>query len=82
MDATEREFIVELGGAAAWPLVACGEQSQPILRIGILMPFPPGNATAQKRVRVFREELRKRGWASSVNIQFDEPWLTADEVIE
>jgi hypothetical protein len=28
----------------------------------------------QERVRVFREELRKRGWASSVNIQFDERW--------
>jgi putative tryptophan/tyrosine transport system substrate-binding protein len=69
-----REFIVGLGGAAAWPLVARGEQSQPIRRIGILMPFPPGNATAQERVRVFREELRKRGWASSVNIQFDERW--------
>src|SRR5262249_37297431 len=25
--------------------------------------------------RAFREELRKRGWASGVNIQFDERWV-------
>ena len=68
-----REFIAGLG-AAAWPLVVAAQQSQAIRRIGILMPFPPGNATAQERVRIFREELRKRGWASSVNVQFDERW--------
>ena len=69
-----REFIAALGSAATWPLVARAQQSQNIRRIGILMPFPTGNATAQERVRIFREELRKRGWASSVNIQFDERW--------
>jgi len=69
-----REFIAALGSAATWPLVARAQQSQNIRRIGILMPFPTGNATAQERVRIFREELRKRGWASSVNVQFEERW--------
>jgi putative ABC transport system substrate-binding protein len=69
-----REFIAALGGAATWPLAARAQQPQNIRRIGILMPFPPGNAIAQERVRAFREELRKRGWASSVNLQFDERW--------
>jgi putative ABC transport system substrate-binding protein len=69
-----REFIAALGGAAAWPVAAPAQQSQAIQRIGILMPFPPGNATAQERVRAFRGELRKRGWASGVNVQFDERW--------
>jgi putative ABC transport system substrate-binding protein len=45
-------------------------------RIGILMPFPPTNAEMQARVRAFREELRKRGWAASVNAQFDERWTS------
>ena len=45
-------------------------------RIGILMPFPPTNAEMQARVRVFREELRKRGWAAGVNVQFDERWTS------
>jgi putative tryptophan/tyrosine transport system substrate-binding protein len=70
-----RTFIAGLGGAAAWPVVAWAQQQpERMRRIGILMPFPPGNATAQERVRAFREELRKRGWASSVNVQFDERW--------
>ena len=28
----------------------------------------------QVRLRAFRDELRKRGWATGVNIQFDERW--------
>jgi len=30
----------------------------------------------QARMRAFREELRKRGWAASVNVQFDERWTS------
>ena len=71
-----REFITLLGGAAAWPLVARAQQGERMRRIGILMPFPPTNAEAQARVRAFREELRKRGWAAGVNAQFDERWTS------
>lgn len=39
-----------------------------------MMPFPPTNAELQTRVRAFRDELRKRGWAASLNVQFDERW--------
>src|SRR5258708_38983931 len=70
-----REFIALLGGAAvAWPLAARAQQAERMRRIGVLMPYPPGNAEMQTRVRAFREELRKRGWASGVNAQFDERW--------
>jgi putative ABC transport system substrate-binding protein len=70
-----RQFITLLGGAAAaWPLAARAQQGERVRRIGILMPFPPTNAEAQARVRAFREELRKRGWATGVNAQFDERW--------
>src|SRR5262245_6298191 len=73
-----REFITLLGGGAAatWPLAAHAQQGERMRRIGILMPFPPANAEMQSRVRVFREELRKRGWASGVNAQFDERWTS------
>jgi putative ABC transport system substrate-binding protein len=40
------------------------------------MPYPPTNVEMQARVRAFREELRKRGWAASVNAQFDERWTS------
>ena len=39
------------------------------------MPYPPRDAVFQERVRAFREELRKRGWASGVNVEFDERWV-------
>src|SRR5262249_50404144 len=69
-----RDFITLLGGAAAWPLAARAQQAARVRRLGILMPLPPTNAEAQARVRAFREELRKRGWAAGVNAQFDERW--------
>src|SRR5262245_17236020 len=70
-----REFIALFGGAAAsWPLTARAQQAERVRRIAILMPFLPTNAEAQARVRAFREELRKRGWAAEVNAQFDERW--------
>jgi len=69
-----RTFISLLGGAAALPLAARAQQGGRVRRIGILMPLPPTNAEAQARVRAFREELRKRGWAAGVNAQFDERW--------
>src|SRR6266446_1625807 len=70
-----REFTTLLGGAAAaWLLPARAQQGGRVRRIGILMPLPPTNAEAQARVRAFREELRKRGWAAGVNAQFDERW--------
>ena len=68
-----RAFIAALGGVAAWPLVARA-QTERLRRIGVLMPYPPGDIERQMRVRAFREELRKRGWASGVNVQFDERW--------
>jgi putative tryptophan/tyrosine transport system substrate-binding protein len=72
-----REFLGVLGGAAtAWPLAAHGQRGERVRRIGILMPFPPTNAEMQARVRAFREELRKRGWAVGVNAQFDERWTS------
>ena len=71
-----REFISLLGGAAAWPLAARAQQGERMRRIGILMPYPPTNAEMQARIRAFREELRKRGWAASINAQFDERWTS------
>jgi hypothetical protein len=37
-------------------------------RIGILMPYPPGDAEVQARVRAFREELRKRAGRRAAEI--------------
>jgi putative ABC transport system substrate-binding protein len=71
-----REFITLGSAAAVWPLGARAQQRERMRRIGILMPFPPTNAEMQSRVRAFREELRKRGWASGLDAQFDERWTS------
>ena len=75
-DIRRREFIAALGAAMAWPLTARAQQGERMRRIGILMPYLPTNAEMQARVRAFHEELRKRGWAASVNAQFDERWTS------
>lgn len=70
-----REFIALLSGAVvAWPHAAHAQQSERMRRIGVLMPYPPTNKELQEHVRAFREELRKLGWASGINVQLDERW--------
>jgi putative ABC transport system substrate-binding protein len=64
-----------IGSVVALQDAAGAQQSQRLRRIGILMPYPPRDAVFQERVRAFREELRKRGWASGVNVEFDERWV-------
>jgi putative tryptophan/tyrosine transport system substrate-binding protein len=73
-DVRRRAFLGIMGTAVvSWPLVAHA-QGERVRRVGIVMPFPPTNTEMQARVRAFRDELRKRGWATGVNVQFDERW--------
>jgi putative tryptophan/tyrosine transport system substrate-binding protein len=72
-----REFISLLGGAAAaWPLTARAQQPSRVRRIGILTPYPKGDAEWAARVLAFKQELAKLGWTDGGNIAFDERWTT------
>jgi putative ABC transport system substrate-binding protein len=66
-----REFITLLGGTAAWPLVARGQERERIRRIGVLMPFVAGDAEAQVRSTVFAQSLQQLGWTVGRNLQID-----------
>ena len=71
-----REFITLLGGAATWPLAARAQQRERVRRIAIVMPYAKGDSEHEARVRAFKQELAKLGWADGGNIRFDEHWTT------
>jgi putative ABC transport system substrate-binding protein len=66
-----REFLVGLGGAAAWPLAASTQQGDRMRRIGVLMPFagdPEG----------FSQALADLGWIDGRNVRTDVRWGDGD----
>src|SRR5262245_56694897 len=70
-----REFIITLGGAAAgWPLVAGGQQSDPVRRIGVLTNLPADDAVARARIGAFQQSLQQLGWSEGRNLRIDYRW--------
>src|SRR5262245_33383605 len=63
-----REFIMLLGGAAAWPVAARAQQPDRLRRIGILLM---GNAEAASLRTELRESLRKSGYVEGQNLKFE-----------
>jgi len=62
-----REFIKLLGGAAAWPIVARGQERK-FARIGALIL---GNADAEAFRKEMREGLSKAGYVEGRDVSFD-----------
>src|SRR5215831_165061 len=73
-----REFITFLVGAATWPLVARGQQSEQMRRIAVLMPFAKGHPEGQARNAAFLQELQKLGWTEGRNLQIEYRWDADD----
>jgi ABC-type uncharacterized transport system substrate-binding protein len=64
-----RKFLATLGGAAAaWPFVARAQQRR---RIGVLMPFNPGDREGEARRVVFAQSLHQLGWVLGENVDID-----------
>jgi putative ABC transport system substrate-binding protein len=72
-----REFIAELVGAAAWPVVARAQQNERVRRIGVLQPFA-NNSPESARVAAFLQELQRLGWTEGRNLQIEYRWETSD----
>jgi putative tryptophan/tyrosine transport system substrate-binding protein len=66
-----REFIGLLGAATALPLAAYAQQEGRVRRIGVLLGFAESDRDAQSGLALFREELRKLGWAEGRNIEME-----------
>jgi putative ABC transport system substrate-binding protein len=73
-----REFITLIGGAAAWPLVARGQQGDRVRRIGVLMPFDENDPEQKRRYSAFTEALAGFGWTDGRNVRMDLRWAGAD----
>jgi putative ABC transport system substrate-binding protein len=58
-----REFILALGGAAAWPLAARAQQSDRLIRLGFLGPTLNTSPTIDL-YEAFRTQLAESGFAT------------------
>jgi putative tryptophan/tyrosine transport system substrate-binding protein len=68
-----REFITLVGGAAAWPLAAHGQQAEPVRRVVVLMGAAE---TARSRgwLASFLRRLDELGWRESRNLFAQVQW--------
>src|SRR5215471_18741298 len=72
-----REFILGLGGAAAWPLPVLAQQREQLRHIGILLSSMADNPAFQTWVGAFLQGLAQSGWIIGRNVQVDTRWAGA-----
>ena len=73
-----RDFIVTLGGAAAWPLAARAQQAERMRRIGVLTSFMSDDPAEQTNVLAFAQTLEQSGWIDGRNVRIDIRWGADD----
>ena len=66
-----RQFILGLGSAAAWPMVARAQQGDRVRRIGVLMNYTADDPESMARITVFVQSLHGLGWTVGHNLQID-----------
>ena len=75
-----RDFIGVLGGAAAWPVVARGQEPKRVPRIGFLTTGSLELPETLVMTDAFRQGLRELGYVEGTNIIVD--FKAADSQIE
>ena len=73
-----REFITLVGGAAAWPLAARGQQGERVRRIGVLLSLAADDPEDQARLGAFLQGLQEFGWAVARNIRIETRWSSGN----
>jgi putative tryptophan/tyrosine transport system substrate-binding protein len=67
-----RDFITLLGGAAAWPVAANGQQPQKVRRVAALIGGgSAGDPVSERYAAAFRSGLIKLGWIEGRNLRLD-----------
>ena len=69
-----RSFIAALGSAAAWPLVARGQQGERVRRIGVLLGLAKNDPEGQARIATLLQSLQQLGWTDGHNLRVDIRW--------
>ena len=73
-----REFIAGLGGAAAWPMVARGQEAERVRRVGVLMSVEEDNPDGKTQLSRFTEGLAETGWIDGRNLHSEVRWGGGD----
>src|SRR5499433_475064 len=73
-----REFIVGLGGAAAWPLAARGQQGDRVRRIGVLMSPEENDPMFKSALTAFTQAFADLGWTDGRIVRMDVRWAGGD----
>jgi putative ABC transport system substrate-binding protein len=74
-----RDFITLLGGAAAWPLAARGQQQRERMRrIGALLGSAADDPEGPSRLAAFLGRLEELGWTVGRNLGVDYRWNPGD----
>jgi putative ABC transport system substrate-binding protein len=73
-----RDFIMVLGGAAAFPLAAHAQQGDRVRRIGMLMPGDENDPVAKTWISAFTQALAGLGWTDGRNVRIDLRWYGDD----
>jgi putative ABC transport system substrate-binding protein len=71
-----REFVLGLGSAAVWPVVAHAQESAS-RKIAVWMARPD-NPEGQRLFTAFRQRLQTLGWSDGQNIRIDCHWVVGD----
>jgi|SRR5262245_556978 putative ABC transport system substrate-binding protein len=74
-----REFITLLGGAAAWPLSASGQEATRVRKVAVLMVSAENDPQSRGRVIAFEQGLEKLGWKVGRNLQIHYRWGISDD---
>ena len=74
-----REFIVGLGGAAAWPIAAHAQQGERTRRIGVLIGGDENDPGWNSGVTAFTHALADLGWTDGRNVRMDLRWHGGDD---
>jgi putative tryptophan/tyrosine transport system substrate-binding protein len=60
-----KDFLIGMGAATAWPLIAAGQPSARLRLVGILVPGASDDTRYHTWVQVFRQALAVTGWTNS-----------------